>query len=230
MVALSRTRDLLERVIAGKQVSDPRVTDLLPTVRALASLEIGCRPDPAFAAAVGPRLLAEAAALPVRGSDPTPSARGKRPSRAATPGSPASGSPASVSPATGPQAGRGPHPVIIFVGYGWPRLLAGVAASLIAVASIVGVVSRSALPGQALYPVKQVLDTTAAALAGSDLDKGQTMPGQAEATSPTPRSSSTARSRPRATSTARSPRPSTRPPVGRPCCSGRMPSTAGPGR
>ncbi len=166
MVALSRTRDLLERVIVGEEITDPRVADLVPTVRALASVDIGCHPDPAFVAALGARLLAEARSLPVRAVDPAPT----RPSRSTTGGGTARGS----------QSPQGPHPVIIFVGHGWPRLLAGVAASLIAVASIVGVVSRSALPGQALYPVKQVLDTAAVGLSGSDFDKGQTLLGQAE--------------------------------------------------
>lgn len=166
MVALSRTRDLLERVIVGEEMTDPRVADLVPTVRALASVDIGCHPDPAFVAALGARLLAEARSLPVRAVDPAPT----RPSRSTTGGGTARGS----------QPPQGPHPVIIFVGHGWPRLLAGVAASLIAVASIVGVVSRSALPGQALYPVKQVLDTAAVDLSGSDFDKGQTLLGQAE--------------------------------------------------
>ena len=49
---------------------------------------------------------------------------------------------------------------------GFPRLLAGAAASVVAVGAIVGVASRSAIPGSALYPVKGWLDAVAVQMAG----------------------------------------------------------------
>jgi len=49
-----------------------------------------------------------------------------------------------------------------------------------AIGGVVGVASRAALPGQALYPVKQVLDTAAVSMAGTDLDKGSRLLSQAQ--------------------------------------------------
>jgi hypothetical protein len=48
------------------------------------------------------------------------------------------------------------------------------------VGAVVGGTSRSALPGGLLYPVKQVLDSAAVQLAGSDFDRGVTLLSQAQ--------------------------------------------------
>ncbi len=154
MAVLTRAAQLQD-LIEGRPVVRSRVRDLAPTVTALGALSLAGRPDPDFVAALGRRLRAEAASATtvVRAGTQV------RPTRRAT---------------------REPGPVIILVGRGLPRILAGVAASLVAVGSIVGVAARSALPGQALYPVKQVLDSAAVRFAGSDADEGATLLGQAQ--------------------------------------------------
>jgi len=159
MASLTRTANLLQEAIEGASGERPRVRHLLPTVAALGSVSLACRPDPDFVAELGRRLQAEAAEL--AGAAGT-AARGQTDVRAR------------VRPA------RDPGPVIILVGRGLPRLLAGVAASLMAIGGVVGVASRAALPGQALYPVKQVLDTAAVSMAGTDLDKGSRLLSQAQ--------------------------------------------------
>jgi hypothetical protein len=70
--------------------------------------------------------------------------------------------------------------VVVVVGRGLPRLLAGAAASVLLVGGIVGAVSRSAVPGDALYPVKGWLDGVAVRLADNDFDRGRTYLGQAQ--------------------------------------------------
>jgi len=159
MASLTRTANLLQEAIEGASGERPRVRHLLPTVAALGSVSLACRPDPDFVAELGRRLQAEAAELAEAAGT---AARGQTDVRAR------------VRPA------RDPGPVIILVGRGLPRLLAGVAASLMAIGGVVGVASRAALPGQALYPVKQVLDTAAVSMAGTDLDKGSRLLSQAQ--------------------------------------------------
>jgi hypothetical protein len=68
----------------------------------------------------------------------------------------------------------------VVVGRGFPRALAGAAASVLVVGSVVGVASRSAIPGSALYPVKGWLDSVAVQMADSDLDRGLTHLSQAQ--------------------------------------------------
>ena len=151
MAFLTRTADLLQDALEGRGNVDPRVNDLVPTAQAVASISVVVAPHPDFVSTLGLRLQTEAAALAQAG--PAPGTRPRTESRG---------------------------PVVVLVGRGVPRLLAGVAASVIAVGSVSGVAARSALPGQALYPVKLILDTAAVSLAGSDLDKGLTLLLQSE--------------------------------------------------
>jgi hypothetical protein len=60
------------------------------------------------------------------------------------------------------------------------KLVAAVAASILLVATLVGLASRSAVPGDVLYPVKQLIDRAAVALSGSRLDEGRTHLAQAQ--------------------------------------------------
>jgi hypothetical protein len=60
------------------------------------------------------------------------------------------------------------------------KLATAVAASVLIVAALVGLASRSAMPGDVLYPVKQLLDRAAVALSGSRLDEGRTHLAQAQ--------------------------------------------------
>ena len=60
------------------------------------------------------------------------------------------------------------------------RVIAGATASLLLIGAVLGVTSRSALPGGLLYPVKQSLNSAAVQLAGSDFDRGVTLLSQAQ--------------------------------------------------
>jgi hypothetical protein len=117
-------------------------------------------PQPEFVSALGIRLRAEALALPARESRTTQESI-RFPS-------PIESRPSAVPPR------------VFAVGRGLPRVLAGATASLLLVGGIVGGASRSALPGGLLYPVKQLLDSTAVQLASSDFDRGMTLLSQAQ--------------------------------------------------
>lgn len=60
------------------------------------------------------------------------------------------------------------------------QLAAAVAAAFVLAAALLGLVSRSAVPGDFLYPVKQLLDRAAVGLSGSRLDEGRTHLAQAQ--------------------------------------------------
>lgn len=153
MLVTRRAADRLQRALEGERTTDPQTTELLRTARALSSVPAGAgAPRPEFVAELRERLLAEAATIPV--SDRAPGAT--------------------------TTAGRRTGPVVLVVGRGVPRALAGAAASVLVVGTVVGVASRSAIPGSALYPVKGWLDSVAVQMAGSDLDRGLTHLSQAE--------------------------------------------------
>jgi hypothetical protein len=157
----STRADLLERSLQGQKCTDQEVLELVATVGLIAPLTSRAgAPQPEFVSALGIRLRAEALALPARESRTTqesirfPSPIESR--RSAVP------------------------PRVFAVGRGLPRVLAGATASLLLVGGIVGGASRSALPGGLLYPVKQLLDSTAVQLASSDFDRGMTLLSQAQ--------------------------------------------------
>lgn len=162
----NRRADLLERALQGHQSTDPEGRDLVATARrisALASPALAPRAD--FVSALGLRLRAEALTLPARDTPPAPAGS---PGRAERDG----------------QATRarrsGARPRVLVIGRGLPRVLAGATASLLLVGAVLGGSSRSALPGGLLYPVKQVLDSAAVQLAGSEFDRGVTLLSQAQ--------------------------------------------------
>ena len=151
--------DLLERALAGERVSDPGVTGLVTVARAVASIDqSGLAPRAEFVAELRSRLLSDA------GADA--SHDGEAPVSADTPGRPDEDSRPRVSVLH--LAGR---PL---------RYAAAAAAALVVVAGTLGIASRSALPGDALYGIKQALDRAAVELAGSPLDTGLTHLAQAE--------------------------------------------------
>ena len=111
--------------------------------------------DAAFVATLRDRLMVEAARMPAP-------------------------SPVAAKAAAARRAASRTTPVVVVVGRGLPRLLAGAAASALLVGGVVGVASRGAVPGQALYPVKGWLDGVAVRLADTDLERGQTYLSQAQ--------------------------------------------------
>lgn len=155
MLVTRRAADRLQRALEGERVADTETTRLARTASALASVPTGAgAPRPEFVAALRERLMAEAATMPVVAR-------------------PAAGAPTE-------REDRRSSPLVLVVGRGMPRALAGAAASVLVVGTVVGVASRGAVPGSALYPVKGWLDSVAVQLAGSDLDRGLTHLAQAE--------------------------------------------------
>jgi hypothetical protein len=162
----SKRADLLERGIQGLPSPDPEVRRLVWTVGRIPALTSpACAPGDEFVSALGLRLRAEALTLPARQVDPV-SGRSRGRAKA-------------ERQATGAR-GSGARPTVFVIGRGLPRALVGATAALLLVGAVVGGTSRFALPGGLLYPVKQVLDSAAVQLAGSDFDRGMTLLSQAQ--------------------------------------------------
>jgi hypothetical protein len=156
MVVIHRAADRFQRALDGEGAAGADVERLVATARALGSLDApNLAPRAEFVQALRDRLVAEAEALPT-------------PSRAA------------AHTAASRRAAARTAPVVVVLGRGFPRVLAGATASVIAVGAVVGVASRNALPGSALYPVKGWLDSVAVQMAGSDRERGLTHLSQAQ--------------------------------------------------
>lgn len=158
MRVISRPADRFQRALEGERISDEQLAAFVATSQhlvAVGSRAPGATPDPDFVVALRERLMAEAATLPT----PSPAAARAAASRRA--------------------AARG-GPVVVVVGRGLPRALAGAAASALVVGSIVGIASRSAVPGDSLYAVKGWLDGVAVRLADTDFERGTTHLTQAQ--------------------------------------------------
>jgi len=156
----SRRADLLERALQGGHCADPEVRDLVGTAGRIPALTApACTPAPEFVTDLGLRLRAEALTLPAREVPRVPAGSHAKAYRR-------SGSPV--------------RPRVLVLGKGLPRALAAGTAALLVVGAVVGGTSRSALPGGLFYPVKQVLDSAAVRLAGSDFDRGVTWLSQAQ--------------------------------------------------
>ena len=156
MPVLNRSADRFQRALDGERITDEGLAQLVETSRHLVGLTSAVpTADAAFVATLRERLMAEAARMPAP-------------------------SPVAAKAAAARRAATRTTPVVVVVGRGLPRLLAGAAASAILVGGVVGVASQSAVPGQALYPVKGWLDGVAVRLADSDLERGQTYLSQAQ--------------------------------------------------
>jgi hypothetical protein len=157
MPLINRSADRFQRALEGERVTDDELGRLLETSQRLTTVgsSLGPRPDPAFVATLRERLAAEAASLPVA-------------------------SPSAARAAAARRAASRPAPAVLVVGRGLPRLVAGATASALLVGGVVGLVSRGAVPGDTLYPVKGWLDGVAVRLADSDLDRGRTQLDQAQ--------------------------------------------------
>jgi hypothetical protein len=156
MPVLNRAADRFQRALEGERVTDEGLAELVETSRHLVGLTSAVpAADAAFVATLRDRLMAEAARMPAP-------------------------SPGAAKAAAARRAASRTTPVVVVVGRGLPRLLAGAAASVLLVGGVVGVASRTAVPGQALYPVKGWLDGVAVRLADNDLERGRTYLSQAQ--------------------------------------------------
>jgi hypothetical protein len=156
MPVLTRSADRFQRALEGERLTDERLAELVATSRHLVDLGADVpAPEAAFRLSLRERLMDEAARLP-------------------------SASPAGAKATAARPAATRTGPMVLVVGRGLPRLVAGAAASALLVGGIVGAVSRTAVPGDALYPVKGWIDGVAVRLADSDLDRGQTYLSQAQ--------------------------------------------------
>jgi hypothetical protein len=152
----NRAAERFQHALDGERPADAEAERLLATSRTLSAIDTSrLAPREEFVHALRERLMAEAETMPAL-------------------------SPAAAQTAASRRAAARTTPVVLVMGRGLPRLLAGAAASVLAVGAVVGVASRSALPGSALYPVKGWLDAVAVQMAGSDHERGLTHLAQAQ--------------------------------------------------
>lgn len=113
-------------------------------------------------------LTQQVASVPIPGPDPsfvTGLAATLRTEAAAVAASP----PTSSAPAPATQ------PSVLTIHGTWPKVLAGAAAGVVVAGTGLGVASQGALPGDALYAVRGVVDGLEVRLAGSDGAQGRTL-------------------------------------------------------
>ena len=152
----NRAAERFQHALDGERPADAEAESLLATSRMLSAIDTSrLAPREEFVHALRERLMAEAETMPAL-------------------------SPAAAQTAAARRAAARTSPVVLVMGRGLPRLLAGAAASVLAVGAVVGVASRRALPGSALYPVKGWLDSVAVQMAESDYDRGLTHLAQAQ--------------------------------------------------
>lgn len=152
MALTSRTADRFEAALSGESPAGAVPDDLAALVTvARRSAAVGSHlpgPDADFVAALGQRLREEAEQQPARSLTADRQPRGVD--------------------------GRQRRTLVLVIGAGLPRRIVGAVASLAIVATLMGVASRSALPGSPLYPVKGWLDAIAVQVSGSQYDRGMT--------------------------------------------------------
>jgi hypothetical protein len=186
--------ELLQRALDGERVTDPGILELVAVLHAVQAVDqAGLAPRAEFVSDLRARLLADGgtAVLPV-GPAPTP---GNGDGASVTPGADLASAPTTdTSTPDGRATDRadgadlagdgvsdaGGTVSVLRVAARPLRFLAAAAASILVIAGALGVASRSALPGDALYGVKQLLDRAAVEIAGSRYDEGLTYLAQAQ--------------------------------------------------
>ena len=124
----NRAAERFQRALDGERPADAEAESLLATSRMLSAVDTSrLAPREEFVHALRERLMAEAETMPTL-------------------------SPAAAQTAAARRAAARTTPVVLVMGRGLPRLLAGAAASVLAVGAVVGVASRSALPGSGALP------------------------------------------------------------------------------
>lgn len=152
--------ELLQRALDGEHVSEPGILELVAVLHAVQAVDqAGLAPRAEFVSDLRARLLADdASSLP-----PAAPVLPVAPDSGQTDGSPTGGTVSVLRVAARPL-----------------KLIAAAAASILVIGGALGFASRSAVPGDALYGVKQLLDRAAIQLAGSRYDEGLTYLAQAQ--------------------------------------------------
>lgn len=153
---------LLERALGGEPVDDEQIRALVAVASAVRALDQSrLAPGNEFVSSLRDRLLDERSGIAVGSLD--------------------DGAPGSTGIADGPATPDEGHQAnVLHLPHRPLQLVAAVAASFVLIAALLGFASRSAVPGDLLYPVKQLLDRAAVSLSGSRLDEGRTHLAQAQ--------------------------------------------------
>jgi hypothetical protein len=149
--------ELLQRALDGERVSEPGILELVAVLHAVQAVDqAGLAPRAEFVSDLRARLLDDgsSAAVPVEPVEPV------------TPPDGDGGSDGTIS--------------VLRVAARPLKFLAAAAAAVLVLGGAVGFASRSAVPGDALYGVKQLLDRAAVQLAGSRYEEGLTYLAQAQ--------------------------------------------------
>lgn len=168
--------ELLQRALEGERVSDPGILELVAVLTAVTAVDqAALAPRAEFTSDLRSRLLSETAVI-AAGAAGAGAIGGAAADADIVPMTPR---PAAGRPDSDERDTKGGASVVRIAARP-VRWLAASAAAVVLLGSAVGVASRSAVPGDALYPVKQVLDRAAVQLAGSPVDVGRTHLAQAQ--------------------------------------------------
>lgn len=157
--------ELLQRALEGEVVNEPGILELVAVLHAVQAVDqAGLAPRAEFVSDLRARLLADEPAtlpaVPVMTPEPDESRDARAP----------------VEPDRSTEGGT-----VSVLRIARPlKLVAAAAAALLLIGGALGAASRSAVPGDVLYPVKQLLDRAAVQLAGSSYDEGLTYLAQAQ--------------------------------------------------
>ncbi|GAA2019614.1 hypothetical protein GCM10009740_04780 [Terrabacter terrae] len=200
--------ELLQRALEGGEVSEPGILELVAVLHAVQAVDqAALAPRAEFVSDLRARLLADdpPTALPVVPVGPVApggqdgrdvpggvDARATSDTRGAAPTPPvlrttktpvAEGdevAPGGTHPTDADPPHRGATVSVLRVAARPLKLVAAAAAAVLVLGGALGAASRSAVPGDTLYSIKQLLDRAAVQLAGSRYDEGLTYLAQAQ--------------------------------------------------
>ncbi|GAA2474961.1 DUF5667 domain-containing protein [Terrabacter carboxydivorans] len=177
--------ELLQRALDGETVSEPGILELVAVLHAVQAVDqAGLAPRAEFVSELRARLLdddagSSAPVVPLLPLSPGDADHAGPVAGGTTPTSAPSAPSAPGSPSSSPTTDGGTVSVLRFAARPL-KLVAAAAASILVIGGALGFASRSAVPGDALYGVKQLLDRAAIQLAGSRYDEGLTYLAQAQ--------------------------------------------------